>query len=78
MGIDVLNIWTSRAWLQNTTVQLTGNNNSPGLARDALVLGPSIIFIANFTKTASVSNTIQAGQQPSLSQQPSNMHMASY
>ena len=45
------------------------HSNSPGLARDALVLGPSAALNRDLTPVTSVNNTSQTVPQPSFSQQ---------
>ena len=75
--IDALNI-TGRVSLlmslldkviQNQAIHLTGHCNSPRLARDALVLGPSVALNRDPTSASSVNNSSQTVTQLCASQQ---------
>ena len=50
--------------------QLPHHTNSPRLARDALVLGPSAALNGNPTPTTGINKTSQTAPQSSVSQQP--------
>ena len=54
---------------KNQAKQLLHHFNSPNLARDALVLGPSAALNRDPTPVTSVNNNSQAVPQPSVSQQ---------
>ena len=54
-------------------MQLSHHCNSPRLARDALVLGPSAALNSDPTPVTSVNNTSQTVPQPSVSQQSTNI-----
>ena len=54
---------------KDQTMQLTDHCNSPRLARDALVLGPSAALNRDPTSTTSVNNTSQTVPQLCVSQQ---------
>ena len=54
---------------KNQTNQLPHHSNSPRLARDALVLGPSAALNRDPTPVTSVKNTSQTVPQPDVSQQ---------
>ena len=58
-----------RVILKNQAVQLSNHCNSPRLARDALVLGPSAGLNRNPTSTTSVKNSSQTVPQICVSQQ---------
>ena len=72
--IDALNInWTgltAYAYLKNQAMQLSDHTNSPRLARDALVLGPSAALNRDPTAAPGVDNTPQAVPQLHVPQQP--------
>ena len=81
--IDALNIdWTGltayaypqttlhRVIQKNQTMQLSDHTNSPRLARDALVLGPSAALNRDPTATPGVDNTPQAVPQLRVPQEP--------
>ena len=82
--IDALNIdWTGltayaypvtallhRVIQKNQSVQLSDHTNSPRLARDALVLGPSAALNRDPTATPGVDNTPQAVPQLRVPQEP--------
>ena len=55
---------------KNQTVQLSDHTNSPRLARDALVLGPSAALNRDPTATPGVDNTPQAVPQLRVLQEP--------
>ena len=81
--IDALNInWTGltayayppmallyRVIQKNQAIPLPDHHNSPRLARDALVLGPSAALNSDPTKTSSVNNSSQTAPQLCVSQQ---------
>ena len=83
LDIDALNInWSSltayaypptallhRVSQKNQTKQLPHHSNSSRLARDALILGPSVALNRDPTPFTSVNNTSQTDPQPSVSQQ---------
>ena len=50
----------------NLAMQLPHHSNSPRLARDALVLGPSAALNGDPTPTTSINNTSQTVSQPSV------------
>ena len=54
---------------KDQTMQLPDHCNSPGLARDALVLGPSAALNRDPTSTTSVNNSSQTVPQSCVSQQ---------
>ena len=54
--------------LENPSVQLSHNPNSPRLAKDALVSGPSAALNRNPTPVASIEDTFQAVSHPIVSQ----------
>ena len=81
--IDALNInWTGltayaspptallHKVIQNQAMPLTNHSNSPRLARDALVLGPSAALNRDPTASPSVDNTVQTIPQLCVPQQP--------
>ena len=81
--IDALNInWTDltayaypptallHRVIQNKAMQLSDHTNSPRLARDALVLGPSAALNRDPTAAPGVDNTPQAVPQLRVPQQP--------
>ena len=55
---------------KNQTMQLSDHTNSPRLARDALVLGPSAALNRDPTTTPCVDNTPQAVPHPRVPQEP--------
>ena len=55
---------------KNQTMQLSDHTNSPRLARDALVLGPSAAINRDPTATPGVNNTPQAVPQLRVPQEP--------
>ena len=63
---------------KDQAVQLPCHTNSPRLARDVLVLGPSAALNGDPTSATSVQNTTQTASQSGVSQQPSiyvNLHV---
>ena len=56
---------------KNQAILLLHHTNSPRLARDALVLGPSAALSGDATPTTVIQNTSQTASQSGVSQQPS-------
>ena len=60
---------------QTTAVQLPDHSNSPRLAKDTLVLGPSTALNRDPTSASSVNNTPQTVPQLCVSQQSTTSHL---
>ena len=69
VGSHCLCLPSLSGWSKNQAKQLPYHSNSPRLARDALVLGPSAALNRDPTPVTSVNNTSQTVPQPSVSQQ---------
>ena len=63
---------------KNQTMQLSDHTNSPRLARDALVLGPSAALNRDPTAAPGVDNTPQAVPQLRVPQQPQHLNLHSW
>ena len=59
---------------KNQAMQLSDHTNSPRLARDALVLGPSAALNRDPTAAPGVDNTPQAAPQLRVPQQPQHLN----